>query len=70
VALVRFMGTRAGRATRVVAGLVLIGFGSWLQGGWWALAGVGLVPLGAGLANVCLLGPLFHMPMRNMANQA
>ncbi|MGC8625934.1 MAG: YgaP-like transmembrane domain [Acidimicrobiales bacterium] len=70
MALVRFMGTRAGRATRVVAGLVLIGLGSWLQGGWWALAGIGLVPLAAGLANVCLLGPLFHAPVRSTTNQA
>ena len=62
--LVRWMNTTAGRTTRVLAGLLLIGAGVFIQGAGWVLAGVGLVPLGAGLAGVCLLGPVFHAPLR------
>lgn len=62
--LVRFMNTTAGRLARIVAGLVLMGLGAYLGGPWWALFAVGLVPLGAGSANVCLLGPLFGEKLR------
>ncbi len=55
-----FMASTAGRITRVVAGVVLIVVGVLLGGGWWALAVVGLVPLGAGILDVCVFAPLFH----------
>ncbi len=61
---IRFMGSGAGRLARVVAGLVLVGLGAWLGGGWWVLSAVGLVPLSAGVFNVCLVAPLLHAPVR------
>ncbi len=62
---VRFMSTTTGRVARVVVGLVLIvgGLAAANTAGW-VVAAVGLVPLGAGLANVCLFAPLFHAPFR------
>ncbi len=62
---VRFMNSTAGRAARIGAGLVLI-VGGLLAGGTAGLvvAAVGVVPLAAGLANVCLFAPLFHAPFR------
>ena len=41
---------------------MLIAVGALLGGGWWALAVVGLVPLAAGLLDVCVFAPLFHRP--------
>ena len=70
VTIVRFMGSPAGRLARIVVGLALMAVGAWLQGPWWALFAVGLVPLGAGAANVCLLAPLFHAPLRPAPRQA
>ncbi len=67
---VRFMESTAGRVTRCAAGLVLVGLGAWLGGPWWALAGVGLVPLAAGLFGVCLVAPLFGAPLRHVAHDA
>ena len=49
MAFTNFMSSTAGRGLRIIAGLALIVIG---------LAVVGLVPLGAGVANVCLFGPL------------
>jgi hypothetical protein len=68
--IVRFMGTPAGRLARIVAGLAMMAVGAWLAGPWWALFAVGLVPLTAGIANLCLLAPLFHAPLRPVARQA
>jgi len=60
MAFVEFMSSTAGRALRIVAGLALIVIGLAVVGGAGGviLAVVGLVPLGAGVANVCLFGPL------------
>ncbi len=57
---VSFMNSSTGRAARIIAGLVLILVGLAVIGGTGGivLAVLGLVPLGAGLANVCLFGPL------------
>ncbi len=57
---VTFMNSAAGRAARIIAGLALIVVGLAVIGGTGGIvvAVVGLVPLGAGLANVCLFGPL------------
>jgi len=62
--LVRFMQTSVGRSVRVLLGLILIAAGVVLGGGWLALAVVGLVPLIAGSAGLCLVAPLFHAPIR------
>jgi len=68
---VRFMNGTAGRATRIGAGLVLI-VGGLIAGGTAGLgvAAVGVVPLAAGLANVCLFAPLFHAPFRGGSRAA
>lgn len=57
-----FMASTAGRVTRMAAGVVLIAVGVLLGGGWWALAVVGLVPLAAGILDVCVFAPLFRLP--------
>lgn len=60
----RFMATAAGRGVRIVAGLVLIGWGWSMrdQTAGIVLMLVGLVPLGAGVFNVCLIAPLIGAP--------
>lgn len=62
--LFQFLASSAGRWTRAIAGLALIVIGLWLVGGtWgWVLAIVGLVPLLAGLFDVCVFAPLFGLP--------
>jgi hypothetical protein len=64
--LVRLMQTSVGRAARVALGVVLIAVGLVLGGGWLALAVVGLVPIIAGSAGLCLLAPLFRAPIRGV----
>jgi hypothetical protein len=60
----RFMSSTAGRLIRIVAGLALIIVGVLLVGGTLGtiLAVVGLVPLLAGIVNVCVFAPLFGGP--------
>ena len=60
MAFTTFMSGTAGRALRILAGLALIVVGLAVVGGTGGivLALVGLVPLGAGVADVCLFGPL------------
>jgi hypothetical protein len=70
MSFVRFMSSPAGRLARIGAGLALMAVGAWLAGPWWALFAIGLVPLGAGAANVCLLAPIFHAPFRPAARRA
>lgn len=57
----KFMSSPAGRITRIVAGLILFAVGLWVVTGvaGTILAIVGLVPLAAGLLDVCLIGALF-----------
>lgn len=66
---VRLMESGWGRLARVAAGALMVGLGAWLGssqgGGWWALAAVGLVPMAAGLFDVCLAAPLFGAPVRH-----
>lgn len=62
-----FMPSTAGRATRVIAGATLIALGLILGSGWTALAVVGLVPLAAGVFDVCLFAPLGKMPFGGKA---
>lgn len=65
------IGSQPGRVLRIVAGTALISWG--LRRGdrtGRAVAGLGLVPLGAGVADVCLLGPLVHGPLGGKAFRA
>ena len=61
MAIIDFLVTTAGRITRVVAGLVLVAVGLLVVGetAGLVLAVVGLVPLLAGLFDVCVFAPLF-----------
>jgi len=63
VGFVNFMSSMAGRVTRVVAGVVLIVIGALIGGAGWIIAIVGLVPLLAGVFDVCLFAPLLKQPM-------
>ena len=59
-AFAQFIVTDAGRALRIGAGLALIGAGIGKGGNAGAvLALAGLVPLGAGVFDICVLGPFF-----------
>lgn len=60
----QFMASPAGRVARIVAGVALIYVGAWTIGGTagWIVAAVGLVPLLAGLFDVCVFSYLFGGP--------
>ncbi|MDX8140501.1 MULTISPECIES: YgaP-like transmembrane domain [Lentzea] len=62
--LVRFLGSQAGRALRVVLGLVMITVGTLAGGGWLVLAAAGLLPVAAGVFDFCLIGPLLRLPLK------
>lgn len=66
--LIDFLGSSAGRGTRMVAGVALIAIGFVAGGGWITLSVVGLVPLVAGMGNVCLLAPFFGRPFKVRRN--
>jgi hypothetical protein len=62
-----------GRVARIVAGLVVIAIGLYLQNTWGiVIAMVGLAPLLAGVFNFCLFAPLFGGPFngRRLAPKA
>jgi hypothetical protein len=62
------IGSQPGRVLRVAAGSALIGWGLRRgDGRGRAAAAAGVVPLAAGVADVCLLGPLVHGPLRGKA---
>ena len=62
------IGSQPGRVLRVVAGSALIGWGLRRgDGRGRAVAAAGVVPLAAGAADVCLLGPMVHGPLRGKA---
>lgn len=63
-ALFRFLGSTAGRLTRIVAGIVLIAAGLTVIAApaGWIVAVIGVVPLLAGLVDVCVFAPLFKLP--------
>ena len=67
----RFMSSAAGRLTRIVAGIALILIGLLVMNGTIGvvLAIVGVVPLLAGVLNLCVFAPLFGGPFlgRNAA---
>lgn len=60
-----FMASTAGRLVRIIAGIVLIAVG-FIVGGTagWVIGIVGLVPIAAGAANVCLLAPILGAPFK------
>jgi len=59
----QFMASMAGRFTRVVAGILLIALGIWVGGTWgYVIDVVGLVPLLAGIFDVCVFSVLFGGP--------
>jgi hypothetical protein len=60
--LANFMSRHVDRGARVIVGLVMVGVGLALGGGWFALTLVGLVPLAAGRFGFCLTTPLLHQP--------
>ncbi len=62
--VVNFMSSGLGRGVRIVVGLVMVGVGLVLGGGWLALSVAGLVPLAAGAFGFCLIAPLLHQPLR------
>jgi hypothetical protein len=63
--VVKMMNSVPGRAGRALAGMVLIAAGGLTGGtGGLVLALVGLVPLAAGAAGVCLPAPLLPAPFR------
>ena len=61
-----FLASTAGRITRIVAGLILIGIGLALVRGTlgYVLAVVGLVPLAAGVFDFCVFAPLASYPFQ------
>lgn len=61
----RFMASPAGRALRIIAGAALFIIGLVAVEGTVGivLAAVGIVPLAAGLFNLCLFAPLFGGPL-------
>lgn len=60
-----FMASLAGRIGRIVAGIVLIVVGFMVGGAaGWVIGILGLVPIGAGGANVCLLAPFLGAPFK------
>ncbi len=62
----QFLASGAGRAVRVAAGLVLIGLGLGVIEApvGTVMAIVGLVPLSAGAADVCIVSALIGGPFR------
>lgn len=62
----RFINSPAGRITRIVAGLGLVawGYAQHAGRGGIVLIVVGLIPLAAGLFNLCLISALLGGPIR------
>ena len=59
------MATPAGRIARIVVGIAIILLGIALGGpAGWILGLVGLVPIAAGVTNVCLIAPLIGAPFK------
>ena len=60
----QFMAGALGRTVRIVAGILLIAAGWWMLGSVWGpvLIAVGLVPLTAGIFDVCFISVFFGGP--------
>lgn len=60
-----FMATGFGRGIRILAGIILIIIGVLYGGvGGWIVGLIGIVPIFVGIANICVVGPLFGAPLR------
>lgn len=57
-----FMSSGIGRLARIVVGAALVILGASL-GGWAVVAFVGIIPLFAGIFDICLFAPLFGQSM-------
>jgi hypothetical protein len=67
----QFMASTAGRLLRVTAGLFLIVIGIILNSAaGYILAGIGLLPLMAGIFDWCIFAPLLGMPFSGRAIRA
>lgn len=62
--LLDFLSSTAGRVARGGAGVLLIVVGALIGGAGWIVAAIGLVPLAAGIFDLCLLAPLVRRPFR------
>ena len=65
MALVDFLAGSAGRWVRIAAGVVLVALGLLVIGSTAGaiVAVIGLVPLLAGMFDLCLIAPLFGAPL-------
>jgi hypothetical protein len=70
MSIIKFLASPAGRWTRGIAGLALLGLGLFLGGLWYILAAVGLVVFLAGALDVCIFAPLFGKPFAGKALRA
>jgi hypothetical protein len=61
--LASVMSTMPGRVVRIAVGIAMLAIGAALGGGWWVLAVAGLLPISAGVMNVCLIAPLIRAPL-------
>jgi hypothetical protein len=63
---VKFMASKTGRITRIIAGAALIAWGLLGLTGTIGIvvAVIGLVPLLAGIFDVCVFAPLFRNPFK------
>ena len=66
MALVKLASSQSGRIARVLAGILLFAVGLWLIQGTLGMvvAIVSLVPIAAGLMDVCLAAPLLGAPLK------
>ncbi len=65
--LFRFLASFNGRIARAAAGVVLIIVGLLIGGTvGWIVVIIGLVPLVAGVLDVCVFAPLFRLPFRGV----
>lgn len=63
--MVEFMSSTAGRITRAVVGAVLLVLAFIIGGAWgWVLGILGAVFVVVGVADICLLAPLFGKPLK------
>jgi len=69
MAFAKFMAKPLGRGIRIVAGLVLIALGLAVIGGTGGLvlAAVGVLPVLAGLFNICAIAPILGVPFSGQA---
>jgi hypothetical protein len=67
----KFMASNSGRILRVIAGAALIILGITMRSaGGYVLVLIGLLPMVAGIFDVCIFAPLFRMPLAGRAIRA